>query len=194
MNKREKILLVAGGLVVAASLWFVLSPSPNTKAATAMPLEKAKAATAEALQNTKKMQDTTKELEPRIKEVTYTQPAEELVPMLIGDLQNAAKEAKIRFREMKPVRPKLVAKGTASRVPIEVRFRAPFQPNTVQFLYNIENPEGKMTLDKVSITSTDPKFKIVEVTAQVSLFTTSTEGVTGGDIGGDSADARSTRR
>ena len=78
---------------------------------------------------------------------------------------------KVRRLRKKPPR-----KVKYRRVPVEVRFRAPFQPNVVRFLYDLENPSGRMVIDKISITSADARFRTVEVSAQITVFTRSSNG------------------
>jgi hypothetical protein len=142
-----------------------------------------------------------------VQEHAYNKPVEQLVPLVIRDLQATAQRAGIHLREVKPLRPKQVTEEPVirpgqkttrttqtthdvlgARVPVEVRFRAQFQPNVVRFLYDVENPAGKMVVDKISITSADAKFKVVEVSAQITVFTRSSAGTSGGDSGETSDD------
>jgi hypothetical protein len=212
MNKRERNMLIVCVVFVAGALWFAFSSSGSTAGKTNLiTLEQARSKTAESKANARRLETEQELIEPRVIERAYNKPAEDLVPVLIRDLQATAQRAGIHLREVKPLRPKLVtdeaeirtlgktARSTqttheilGARVPVEVRFRAQFQPNVVRFLYDIENPAGRMVVDKISITSADAKFKVVEVSAQITVFTRSTTGAAGGDSG-DTGDGKTNK-
>lgn len=207
MNRREQVLVGVGAVVVAGSLWYALTPSGAPGAnANLLPLKQAVAKTAASKVNVRKLREEQSAVEPSVKVRAYNTPPEQLVPVVVGNLQAAADRAGIHLREVRPLRPKLVTDesdpkavaqtttgrsrtGNAahevlgSRVPVEVRFRAQFQPNVVKFLYDLENPNSRMVIDKISITSADARFQTVEVSAQVTVFTRSAIGAAGGDTG-----------
>jgi hypothetical protein len=207
MKRREQVLLGVCGVVVAGSVWFALSPGPTASKTNLLPLNQARAKTAESKSNVRKLTEEKLAVEPRVKARAYNKPSDQLVPVVVGNLQAAAEKAGIHLREVRPLRPKLVTdesdpnavpQGTAgrstrasntthevlgARVPVEVRFRAPFQPNVVKFLYDLENPSGRMVIDKISITSADARFRTVEVSAQITVFTRSSAGTAGGESG-----------
>jgi len=121
------------------------------------------------------------EMEPKIETLSSDKAADELIPRMIRDLQRIAKEAKVHLTEVKPQRPRPVS-AKLEKVTVEVRLRAPFQPNAMQFFYLIEAPEGKMVVDKFTITATDNKRNSVEISANVTLFTRALS-----TVGGDSS-------
>ena len=90
------------------------------------------------------------------------------------DIQAIALKSNIHIREIKPIKARKLADGSGSKVSMEVRFRAAFQPNVMKFLYLAEDPTGKMVVDKLSLTSADARFRTVEVSAQIAVFTRST--------------------
>jgi hypothetical protein len=216
MKRSEQMLIGVGIVVVAGSLWYALSPSGTGGKTNLVPLEQARVKTGASKANVRKLQDEKAALEPNVRARAYAKPSEQLVPVVVGNLQSAAERAGIHLREVRPLRPKLITdemdpkaapKATGARaarsssavhevlgarVPVEVRFKAPFQPNVVKFLYDIENPAGKMVLDKISITSADAKFRTVEVSAQITVFTRSSVGTAGGDTG-ESTDESATK-
>jgi hypothetical protein len=118
-------------------------------------------------------------LSGRVNGLTFTLPADQLVPRMVRDLEAIAAKSGIHLKEQKPIKPKAVAGGAGTRVSIEVKFRAPFQPGAVKFLYYAEEPSAHMVVDKVDITSADAHFKTVDVTAQISVYTRSAVGVSG---------------
>lgn len=208
MKRREQVMVGACVVVIGGSLWFALSPSGTSSKTNLITLDQARAKTTESLSNVRRLRTEQTALEPTVKSRAYSDPANQLVPLVIGSLQSAAERAGIHLREVRPLRPKLVTDegdpvtaartttGASSRsvnaahevlgarVPVEVRFRAQFQPNVVRFLYDLENPSGRMVIDKISITSADARFRTVEVSAQISVFTRSSTGMAGGDTGG----------
>lgn len=207
MKRREQVLMGICAVVVAGSVWYALSPSSGGTKTNMVPLEQARARTAASRSNVRRLLDDRVKLEPRVEARAYNSPADKLVPVVVGNLQTAAARAGIHLREVRPLRPKLVTDESdpniapqatksrtsrsnstthevlGARVPVEVRFRAPFQPNVVRFLYDLENPSGRMVIDKVSITSADARFRTVEVSAQITVFTRSSSGTAGGDLG-----------
>ena len=132
-------------------------------------------------------------LQPRIMASSYEMSAEALQPRAVRDLQKIAARAGIHLRESKPLQPSGFHDAVGANVPIEVRFRTSFQPNVVRFLYYVEDPAGKMVVQKIDVTSTDAKFKTVDVTARSAVFTRSIEGVRGSDIG-ETSDADKTTK
>ena len=207
MNKREQVLIGVAAVVLVGTVWYVLAPAGSASKTNLVSLEQAVLKKNESLSNARRLLDEQVAVEPRVKARAYNKAADQLVPVVVGNLQAAADRAGIHLREVRPLRAKIVtdesdpkaiekAQTTRSsragnathellgaRVPVEVRFRAPFQPNVVRFLYDLENPSGRMVIDKISITSADARFKTVEVSAQVTVFTRSSNGTAGGDTG-----------
>jgi len=217
MKRREQVLLGVGAIVVIGSVWLIFAPAPGGGGkANHFSLEEAQKKTATSRANARKLEKEQVEVEPRVKERAYGKPADQLVPVVVGNLQAAAEHAGIHLREVRPLRPKLVTDESdpnavqktgavksaraasttheflGARVPVEVRFRAQFQPNVIKFLYDLENTAGRMVIDKISITSADAKFRTVEVSAQITVFTRSSTGTAGG-AAGEIADDRPTK-
>jgi len=216
MKRREQVMVGVCVVIVAGSLWFALAPAATGGKTNLVPLDQAIAKTKASKDNVRKLREDQIAIEPRVQAHAYDKPADQVVPIVVGSLQAAAERAGIHLREVRPLRPKTVTdamdpnavtqttKGKSSRssntthellgarVPVEVRFKAPFQPNVVKFLYDLENPAGRMVIDKISITSADAKFRTVEVSAQITVFTRSSTGAAGGDAG-EITDDRATK-
>src|SRR2546425_10821173 len=103
MNKREQLLLGACGVVVAASVWFALSPSGGGGKTNLVPLEQAVAKTGQSRVNVRKLQEEQVAVEPRVKARAYNKAADQLVPVVVGNLQSAAERAGIHLREVRPL-------------------------------------------------------------------------------------------
>jgi len=177
------IVIVVLIAVVALVINYATQPKSVGKGPQ-VPLETAQQRTDKATAAIQKIKQEDKEIKPRIEEMSYTEPAEELVPQMIHDLQATAKKTGIHLDKIKPLRPGLLPGKNGTRVPLEVHFRTPFQPNAVKFLYYVEDPAGKMVVEKLDISSADAKFKTVDVTAQITVFTRALAkdpGAAGGD-------------
>lgn len=177
------VLLVAGVLV--------LSPSGTGGAGAGkqLPLADAQKQRTEKKKQYKELTDDMTVKQPRIDRMTYNMAPEQLSATVTENLYLLADKAGVHIREIKPLRAKTLKSGTIARVPLEVRFRAPFQPNVMKFLYFAEDPANKIVVDKVSITSTDTHLKSVDVAAQISVFTRSLTGSSSGAGEGDTSDS-----
>jgi Tfp pilus assembly protein PilO len=131
-------------------------------------------------------------MDPEIAKMSYAIPADQLVPRMIRDLQTIADHSGVHLREIKPIRGKKLKSNAGVRVPVEVRFKAPFQPDAIRFLYHVEEGGSRMVVDKINITSADPRFKSVEVSATITVFTTSLAGFSGGEGDNSNASNRTT--
>jgi hypothetical protein len=182
ISPRERMLILLGtGAVLVALVWNFLTP-PNAQAASkagSLSVAEAQRKQDTALNELKALQKQEEELQPKIAKYAYKRSAEELVPRLIRDLQRMAKQANISLTEIKPQKSRPVAGTSLDKVLLDIRFRAPFQPNVMHFFYLIEAPEGKMVLEKFNIVGADPRLKTVEVSAQIAVFTRVQSGATG---------------
>lgn len=193
-NKRERLLLILGiPLVLVVLAWNFLSP-PTTQATQNGLLSKEdadKKLTAAQHENITMHAEQDK-MDPDIEKMSYHIPAEQLVPRLIRNLQTLADKSGVHLREIKPIRGKKLKSNAGVRVPVEVRFKAAFQPDAMRFLYHVEESDSRMVVDKINITSADPRFKTVEISATITVFTTSLDGF-GGEGDNSNASNRSNR-
>ncbi|MCS6775312.1 MAG: hypothetical protein RMJ43_13950 [Chloroherpetonaceae bacterium] len=173
-NRERRMILIGGVLVVGMLAWSALNPpgTPRTQRKL-LPRAQAEQKRADALRTLARMRAEAEEIEPRIARMSFNLTPEEVVPRVIRELQRVARRSQVRLREVKPLRPRELPSGQGQRVPIEVRFRAPFLPHVIQFLYLIEDPEGRMVVEKLTITSAEARQQTVDVTVQVTVFTRS---------------------
>ena len=192
-SKRELLLVILCAIVLISAVVFVMLPTSSSRGnGGQISLEDARAKYASMRAAEAQMKKEHVAMTPRIAQMSYREPAEELIPRVIRDLQASANRAGVHLREVKPLRPRLIAGGAGTRVPLEVRFRASFQPNVVRFLYYVEDPASRMVVDKINISSADAKFKAVDVSAQITVYTRSSVGVSGTD-GGESTNAKANK-
>lgn len=183
INPREKkIIGFAVFAVIGILIWNANTPSVGAKGTTGqVPLPKAISDSNLNKHNEQRLTREVSELDPKVNELAYNLPPDELVPRTIRNLQQIAAKSGVHIREVKPIRPRVLASGMGTSVPLEVHFLAPFQPNAMRFLYYVEDPAGKMVLDKLDITTADPRMKTVEVSAQVTVYTKIIVGPNGSD-------------
>src|SRR5262249_4428040 len=110
----------------------------------------------------------TARLKPALEKLVYKDSPEQVVPAVIKKLQTVAKESGIHLREIKPLRARNLA--TVIKVPMTVRFTGQFG-QSVPFLYKVEDPAGKLVVEKFNVTVSDPKIKTVDVEVQIALYT-----------------------
>ncbi|MBC7529616.1 MAG: hypothetical protein H7308_18975 [Chthonomonadaceae bacterium] len=174
MQPRERnLFIVAGVVVLGAALFSILNPSGATAAKKGifLPVAEAEAKRETSLKELRQINLSSGTIEPNIEKMSFNRPAEELIPRVVRDLQRIAKQSNIRLQEVKPQRSRPLTSGQGEKVPIDIRFRAPFQPNVTRFLYFVEAPEGKMAIEKFNITTGDAKTRSVDVSAQIVVFT-----------------------
>ncbi len=172
LSRRDRNALLFCVVAVAAILiWNALAPSgsPNGQAAL-LPLDQAESKRAIAVRTLKRLNTERDEMEPRIAKLAFDLTAAELVPRVVRDLYASADKADVHLFEVKPLHPRPLASGQGARIPLEVRFRAAFQPNVIRFLYYVEDPQNRMVVDRLNITSSEARLSSVDVTARISVF------------------------
>ena len=194
-SKREKLIMTVGvPLALAVVAWNFLSPPAGQAAAKGeLSTEDAKVKLKDAQREMSKMRTDTDTMDPSIAKMSYKIPAEQLVPRMIRDLQKIADSSGIHLREIKPIRGKKLKSNAGVRVPVEVRFKATFQPDAIRFLYHVEEADSRMVVDKINISSADPRFKTVEVSATITVFTTSLAGFSSGEGDNSNVPTRTNR-
>ena len=180
-NSREKflIILMAAAVVIGVPMALISPEKANGKLLTA----------ANARQQYKKT-DTemkaqgaeTARLKPEPDKLVYKESPEQVVPAVIKTLQTVAKQSGIHLREIKPLRARRLA--TVTKVPMTVRFTSQFG-QSIPFLYKVEDPIGKLVVEKLNVTVSDPKVKTVDVEVQIALYTQAGPATKSGD---DTAD------
>lgn len=194
-NKRERLLMIFGiPLVLIVLAWNFLSPpAGQTSQKGMLSAADARKKLDEVKRENTRMRTEEDKMDPDIDKMSYNVPAEQLVPRVIRNLQTIADKSGVHLREIKPIRGKKLKSNAGVRVPVEVRFKAPFQPDAIRFLYHVEETDSRMVVDKINITSADPRFKTVEVSATITVFTTSLVGYSGGEGDNSNASNRTNR-
>lgn len=184
LKTSERVLIAVCAVVILIAVWLKLNPSgPAAGTRTLLPPGQARQKTEVALRTIARLGDEQAEMEPRLAQRVYDQSPDQLVPRVIRDLQRIAERAGVHLREIKPARPRELTTAAVTRVPLEVRFSAPFQPNVMRFLYYVEDPAGKMAVDKLDLTPAEKSFKTVDVSAQIIVFTRAAAGTASAEGG-----------
>ena len=195
LSKRDKGLLGLMVAVILVAAFLLLTPSSKGGASSRnqLPLEEARHENLTTRKQLKAIDDEQKLLKPEISRLTFNMPAEQLTAHVTEDLYILADRAGVHIREIKPLRSRVLTNGSVASVPVEVRFRAPFQPNVMRFLYYTEDPARKMVVDKINITSSDTHLKSVDVDAQITVYTRYVAGSSSAGAGeGDASDSTDT--
>jgi len=174
ISRRERIMVLAMVVVVLAALLLKLMPGgaagPSGKL---LPKDKADQQYRKDRDQYIKLGQQQDELEPRLAKMAYEDSAATLIPHVVRDLQVIAQQSGVHLREVRPLRARALKSGQGMRVPLDVHFRAAFQPDVVRFLYHVEDPAGRMVMDKLDVTGAEARFKTVDVSVVISVFTKS---------------------
>jgi hypothetical protein len=184
-NKRERAMILVAVLVIVIAIVLKM-PSGHAASTFQGPMlsrQEAEKKRADSLLTVKKMRVEDEAAQPRIVEMSYDLPAEQVQPRVVRELQKIAERVGVHFRQIRPLQPHKLKTAEGASVPTEVVFRAAFEPNVLSFLYYVEDPAAKMVVEKLNLTSADAKFKTVTVSAQITVLTRSTEGATSSDTG-----------
>ncbi len=182
-NARERITILVGVVIVVAILLYnVLSPPAASGQKTPLlSVDEAHKRHKASVAELKKLVKQQNEVQDQMLSLVSKRAPDEIIPRVIRDLQRIAKQANIQLTEVKPQRARALSSSKLEKVSIDVRFRATFQPNVMQFFYLLEAPEGKMVIDKFSVNSADARLKTVDVSAQISVYTRAVMSANGGD-------------
>lgn len=189
LNRRERVMVLVAVLFVLGAVILQLSPgSGKTTNAKLLTTDQAERQYRQDRNKYIAMGQEQDDLAPRLQKIAYDDSAEQLIPKVVRELQLIAEKSGVHLQEVRPLRPKALPSGLGMRIPLEVHFKATFQPYVVRFLYHVEDPTGRMVVDKVDVTSSEAKFKTVNVNAVISVFTRSlTDDTNTGQ--GDASDA-----
>jgi Tfp pilus assembly protein PilO len=163
----ERRMLIVCALVIAVAIPLLLMPAGGTSKKL-LPARQASLRYQAAVKEKTDYDTRLDQIKPRIEQLVFNDPPEKLLPTVIRQLQDIGRASGIRFREIKPLRAKRF--GDVTRVPVSVRFSSEFS-KTVPFLYRVEDPAGKLVVDKFNVTASSNKTGQVDVEAHISLFT-----------------------
>jgi Tfp pilus assembly protein PilO len=180
-NSRERFLIVLALLAGIVGVPMMLI-SPEKAGGKLLPAAKARQEYKKNEAQMKTLQAETATLKPEIEKLVYKEAPEQVVPGVIKMLQTIAKQSGIHLREIKPLRARRLA--TVTKVPMTVRFTGQFG-QSIPFLYKVEDPNGKLVVEKFNVTTSDPKVKTVDVEVQIALYTQAPPTAKSGDDTGD---------
>src|SRR5579871_3947428 len=100
INKRERMMLLIGiPVVLIVLIWNFMTPAGSVNGKTKLvPLAKAKQDTDVARRTYNRMSADQKAIQPRIAQMAYDLPAEDLIPQTIRNLQDTADKAGVHLR------------------------------------------------------------------------------------------------
>jgi Tfp pilus assembly protein PilO len=113
------------------------------------------------------------EQEPKVRELGWEQSADELVPILVQNLERIAETSGVALTSYRPLKPKSLE--TLTEVPLEMSLTAPF-PAVVKFLYYLQQPSMKVSIDTVRISSANAESDTVDVNIRITAYSLKTKG------------------
>jgi type II secretory pathway component PulM len=165
----EKRLLILCLIIILVAVWLSLTP-PAGAGKKLLSTADARQKYTEMIRQMQTLEDETGRLKPAIEKMTFQDRPEALLPKAIRTLQKHAKASGLHLREIKPLRARRLA--TVTRVPLSVRFTTTeFRKSVIPFLYRVEDPAGRMVVEKCSVTAADPKTRAIDVEVQIALYT-----------------------
>ncbi len=166
-SPRERWLIIIGLAVVGVAVWLVLAPT-ETRGRALLSSSEARKQYTEGLKRKTEFEREMALLGPKVDTSTYKDTSEKVIPTVLKALHEQARLSGIRLREVKPLRPRQM--GGVTKVTLTVRFTSEFG-KAIPFLYNVEDPKGKLVVEKMNVASSDPKSRDVDIEVQVALFT-----------------------
>jgi type II secretory pathway component PulM len=165
-SPRERALVLLGVGVIAVAVWMILSPTDAGKRGL-LPSSVAREQYSDGLKRKQGFDREVATLGPKVDTSTYKETSEKVIPVVLKVLHEQARAAGIHLREVKPLRPRQVAGLT--KVTLTVRFTSEFG-KAIPFLYGVEDPKGRLVVEKMNVAASDPKSRQVDVEVQVALF------------------------
>jgi len=176
---REKALIVLGVVVIIVAAYLMMAPQTGYKQGM-LSSAVARKQCEEAMRKKQEADAAIAALKPKLDTVAYRETSERVIPTVLNTLQQHAAKAGVHLREVKPLRPRQV--GGATKVTLTVRFSSVFS-KVIPFVYYVEDPQGKLVVEKMNISSPDPKSQQVDVEVQIALFTVEGSGAQEGKKG-----------
>ena len=169
-NPRERVYLAICLLVIViVPLLNAFSPA-DQRHAKLLSSREAQQKRADVVRDIEALDSEGDRLMPEIARLTFAGNPDAAIPEAIKKLQDCAAESKLHIREMKPLRARKI--GVLYHAPISVRFSSThFTQEAVPFLYRIEDPAGKLVVEKLNMSAPDAKSASVDVELQVALYT-----------------------
>jgi hypothetical protein len=163
----ERRMMILGLLVIVIGVPLALFPGGAT-GKKLLSANDARLQYEKKLKQKAELESNMERVQPLMDQMVYSEAPEKLIPKVILTLQRYAKDSGIHLREIKPLRSKKVANLTKET--LSVRFTSEFG-KSVPFFYRVEDPEGKLVVEKFNLTASDPKSRTVDVDAQIAAYT-----------------------
>ncbi len=176
-SPRERGLIVLGLLVGAVAVYLVAFPEGGAERG-ALSLAAARSQYRDAAKRKTEDEKQIARLKPIIDTATYKDTSERVMPAVLKTLYEYAARSDIRLREIKPLRPRQISGLT--KVSVTVRFTSEFR-KVVPFVYYIEDPKGRLVVEKLNVSAPDNKSRMVDVEVQVGLFAAESQPATEGN-------------
>jgi hypothetical protein len=169
LNKREKILILLAVVTTLALGLPAIFQNDTARIVTGKGLSKAEIHTRQqrAERAVKEAEKAIAVQEPMVHTLGWSESPDALVPVLVQKLEKIAKASGVSLSRYQPVKPRSL--DNLMEVSLEMRFSTSF-PTAVKFLYNIQQPDTKVSVDVVRISSSDSESDNVDVDVRISAY------------------------
>ncbi|HEY3281934.1 MAG TPA: hypothetical protein VGN26_06625 [Armatimonadota bacterium] len=193
MNQREKLMVGACGLVVLVVGLPTLVTATVGMRGGKDALKQADAKALAAKRQVRSLEAEIATLKPQVGAVTWSETPDLLYPDVATQIFRLGKKAGVSIPSIRHVDPRPL--DVLSEQPLVINVSATF-PAFVKFLYMMQDPALKLSMDRVRITSTDTESDAVRVELSVSTYTTfmlpsTSKGRPSGSAGGSSTGSAS---
>lgn len=168
LSVREKILIALALLVALVFDIPALQGMWDTFAGTGgLTVEKVHLQRQQLQQKITQLQESEEQLKGKVAQLGYEQPAETIIPFLVRKIEAQARADQVHLNSLRPLRPRNLE--VVTEITLEVQLKADF-PNFVRFLYALYDPELKLSIDRVRISSGNEETGEVDVDLALSAY------------------------
>jgi Tfp pilus assembly protein PilO len=168
LNQREKVLV---GIAVVVALVFgvpmalgALKSGPSTEQQVARLKQERRSKEAEA----RTVETNIKRMEPQVHVMAWDVPPEQLRQDIVRKVSAVAQASGVTLVTTRPLKPRGL--DLLTEVSVELHLTTPL-PKLVKFLYPLQQPSSRLTVDRLRMTATTTESNLLDVDVTVSGYT-----------------------
>lgn len=171
MNQREKIIVGAAVLVAVLFGVPVAMDAMNSGANLDTTLARMETNRRTKEQEAARLDAKVKVLRPQVEALAWNVPPDQLRQQMVQRVTAFAQQAQVGVTTTRPLKPRSL--DVMTEVSIEMHVSATL-PQLVRFLYPLQQPGSKMTVDRLRIASANAETDLLDVDMTVSGYTLQT--------------------
>lgn len=175
MSQREKILVLICVVVVLALGLPMLLGAIAGGGSNGTTISEVRRQAAEARKQSQRLRIEMAGLQPQVQRLAWSEPPDVVFPQVARTIAELGRKGRVTIPSIRSMKSRPL--DVLTEVPVEVNVSADF-PSLVRFLYMLQDPQVRLSLDRVRITGTDPETDRVSVELGASTYTTYMEPVT----------------